>query len=229
MRSWGCSSHSWAQIFHQTFHSPLGHGEHPPVGGGVAGVVVGGHDHRGVGRGLEQGQAGLGEGEGTGQVGLQALGPQVQGLVFQQGDVGQVGGVVQDAVQAPELAVDGFGESLVVRLPGLEEVQGEDGRLGMAGGFDCVVHRFQFLHVAAVKDHGGAVGGKGQGGGAADALAGAGDQDHPALQQVRGSLIVFHHGIGDVAKAAIIGHGGGTGRAGMWYLSAVGNRRGERC
>jgi hypothetical protein len=70
------------------------------------------------------------------------------------------------------------------RNPGrrrLFQIHREDGRHGAAGSDDLVVDRFQLGGGLAEQDDGGAPVGAGERGGAAEALAGAGDQDDPAL------------------------------------------------
>src|SRR5690606_15805368 len=93
-------------------------------------------------------------------------------------------------VEAAELRHEGVGDGLVVGFAGAGEVKGLDRRLRQSGGDDAVVDRLQLGGGAPGKDHRGAVTGVGEARGAADAVAGAGDQDDAARQQVGGGQVV---------------------------------------
>jgi hypothetical protein len=63
------------------------------------------------------------------------------------------------------------------------QVERDDHRLRMAGGFDLVVDLGQIGFGLAQQQHGGAMGGIGFRGRRADAATGAGDQDDPTLSR----------------------------------------------
>ena len=84
------------------------------------------------------------------------------------------------------------GQVVVVLLYRSFQVQRADRWLRVAGGLDFIIDRFQFAQGPTQQDHGRAMGGAAQCAGAADAVAGAGNQDHAALQQVLGGLVVKH-------------------------------------
>src|SRR5690554_7115372 len=63
----------------------------------------------------------------------------------------------------------------------------------MAGGFDFVVDLFQPAYSAAHQNHGGAVGGVGFGGGAANAATGSGYHDNAVFQKIGGCLVILHN------------------------------------
>ncbi|MCY1176704.1 hypothetical protein D9M73_169860 [compost metagenome] len=72
------------------------------------------------------------------------------------------------------------------------QVERDDHRLRMAGRDDLVVHLVEVVFALAQQQHGGAMGGEGARGAGADAAAGAGDQDHPVLEQVGAGGILEH-------------------------------------
>ncbi|MNC20411.1 hypothetical protein D3C75_683590 [compost metagenome] len=100
---------------------------------------------------------------------------------------------MQQAVEATELALDGRRQLVILVRLGSFQVEREDRRLRAAGLLDLVVDLLQMLDGLAQQDHRGAMGGEGPGGGGTDAAAGAGDQDHPILEQV-GAGGVLEHG-----------------------------------
>ena len=97
---------------------------------------------------------------------------------------------MQHPVQAPELTAEQGRQFLVVLGPRHLHVDRRQRRFRPAGGLDLVVHRFQLALGAAQQNHGGAVGGQGQGHRPADTGAGAGDQNDTILKGVRRALVV---------------------------------------
>src|SRR5690606_29928033 len=151
---------------------------------------AGGGEQDGAVRGLFQGgQQGLGEQEGGVDVDLHDLLPCAGLVVGDGGALAQLAGIVEQAVEAAEFRHEGVGDRLVVRLAGPGQVQGLDHRLRQPGGDDAVVDRLQLGGGAPGEDHRGAVTGVGEARGAADAVAGAGDQDDAPRQQVGGGPV----------------------------------------
>ncbi|MCY1427199.1 hypothetical protein D9M71_430350 [compost metagenome] len=100
--------------------------------------------------------------------------------------------VVQQAVQPAEFVLDHGCQFVVLVGQGGFQVERNDGRLGVASGFDLVVDVDEVGFGLAQQQHGCPVGGVGLGGGGADAAACAGDQDHPVLEQFGAGGVVKH-------------------------------------
>ncbi|MCY1455420.1 hypothetical protein D9M71_725550 [compost metagenome] len=99
---------------------------------------------------------------------------------------------MQQAVELAELVLDGGGQFVVLVRQGGFQVERDHHRLRMAGGLDLVIDLVEVLFALAQQQDGRAMGGEGPRGGSADAAAGAGDQDHAALQQVGAGGVVEH-------------------------------------
>jgi len=93
-------------------------------------------------------------------------------------------GVVQDAVQAPQLLIDALGHGLVIIFRGIFQVQRKDQRLRQARSQHLVVDRFQLVLFASGQYHRGTVLCEGQRCRTAQPLAGTGDQNHAVFQAV---------------------------------------------
>src|SRR5699024_1385890 len=60
----------------------------------------------------------------------------------------EVGGQVDDAVEATTVGMDAVGKAFVINITSFRQVQRKQGRLATTGGDDGVVDRFQFRQVA---------------------------------------------------------------------------------
>ena len=93
--------------------------------------------------------------------------------------------IVQQPVQAAELGFSTCARS-AKSLGWPFQIHRVDGWLGGARLFEFVVSLLQLADGAPEQDHGGAVHAQPAGGGAADAVSGAGHQNDPVFQQVGG-------------------------------------------
>ncbi|MCY1439058.1 hypothetical protein D9M71_552780 [compost metagenome] len=100
--------------------------------------------------------------------------------------------VVQQAVEAAEFTFDHGGQFVVLVGQGGFQVERDDHRLWVAGGFDFVVDVDQVGLGLAQQQDGRTVGGVGLGGGSADSATCAGNQDDPVLEQFWAGGIVKH-------------------------------------
>ena len=96
------------------------------------------------------------------------------------------------AVEFAEGVEQLVGQVVVIFLYCGFQIQRADRRFRITGSFDFIVHGFQLAQRAAQQYYAGAVGGAAQGAGAADAVAGAGDQNDSTLQQIRCGTVIKH-------------------------------------
>ena len=99
---------------------------------------------------------------------------------------------MQQAIEVAEFALNHGRQFVVLMRQGGFQVEGDDGGLWVAGGFDLVVDLVEVVLGLAQQQHGGTVGGIAQGGGGADAATGTGNQNDAALQQVGAGGVVEH-------------------------------------
>ena len=112
--------------------------------------------------------------------------------------------IVEQAIEAAELAFDHGRQLVVLVWQGGFQVERDDHRLRMAGGFDLVVDFVQVGLGLAQQQHGGTQCCIGLGSRGTNATAGTGNQDDPALQQVGAGGVVEH---GSVLRVRVGGLG----------------------
>ena len=93
-------------------------------------------------------------------------------------------GIVEQAVEPPELLAQPVNEVEVRWSLGLGEIQNGDGRRRIAGAEDFIVHAFELAPGSAQQYYGGAVGGERERGRATDPVAGPGNEDYPVMQEI---------------------------------------------
>src|SRR5690606_8916530 len=160
-----------------------------PEGAAPAADPRGSEDNRPLGGLFQHRQQGLGEHELGADIDLHHPLPAAQLVAGDGGALPQFPGIVEQAVEAAELFVDGGAQAVVVVLAGSHQVHRIDAGLRPAAGDNLVVDPLQFGRGAAGENHRGAVGGIGQGGAFTDAVAGAGDENDVVRQQVGGGLV----------------------------------------
>ena len=127
------------QGLHQTLDAKLGGGEGAPVGQALAANAIRGEDDGGVGGLPEEGQAGLGEQEGCGQVDAQNPLPLAGVIVIDAAEEGREGGAVGQAIQPAEFPPNRGRYGGILRLVARLQVQGQDGGLRGARRGDPVI------------------------------------------------------------------------------------------
>ncbi|VEB43860.1 Uncharacterised protein [Chromobacterium violaceum] len=178
----------------QVRQAGVGSTETAPVGGRMQGMMLADEQHRRVRRLLQQRQAGAGQRERRHGVDPILVHPLFYGLVGQRRQCIEMRGAVRDAVQAPELPLDGQRQLVELVLARVQQVKRHRRRLRPAGRHDFIVDLLQPLDAAREQHRGGAVAGESQRGFASYALRGAGDQDHAPCQRVLGKFGLHRHG-----------------------------------
>src|SRR5699024_5905335 len=105
----------------------------------------------------------------------------------------EVGGQVDDAVEATTVGMDAVGKAFVINITSFRQVQRKQGRLATTGGDDGIVDRFQFRQVATKQNALGAGRSAGVGNDGTNAAAGAGNEND-----------AIGEGLGKVAHACLV-------------------------
>ena len=177
----------------------LRHAVPAPIGAPAPSDPRRGEDYRGVsmsGRGApHEREEGAGEEEGRVDVDLNELLPSLGRVVLDGAEVPEQGGVVHESVEPAELALHSGSERLVVggHRPG--EVHRVDGGLRAALGPNLVVDALELLDGAPEQHRRRAMRGAEERDGPSDAVAGPGDEDHAAFEEVRRGMKVGKAGI----------------------------------
>ena len=111
--------------------------------------------------------------------------------MLQRAPFAEFAGVQEQPVQVLELFFENAGQFEIGRLGVLAQIKGDGARLPASRGLNGVVHGGELADVARQEDHARAVGRVGQGRGAADAVAGPGDEQGFIAQAPRPWGVVF--------------------------------------
>jgi hypothetical protein len=142
--------------------------------------------HRGVVRAAEEVQAVTGQQIGCVEIGLQYLEPEFIVVVAQRCQCTELGGIMDQAVQPPELLCQRFRKRRVIRRSRTLEIHGVDGGLRRVVGDDLVVERLQAANIPVQQHNRGAVSRATARQSAPNAVGGAGDQ-HDACSKMIGA------------------------------------------
>ena len=153
---------------------------------------IGGEHHRSIGGPIQYAQQRLGQHERSVEVDLQDPIPEFDVEIGDRRQPLEQSRIVQQPVQAAELGFQHLRQIGEVLGGSPFQIHRVDGRLGGTRLFELVVSLLQLADGAPEQDHGGAVHAQPAGGGAADAVSGAGHQNDPVFQQVGGGLVILH-------------------------------------
>ena len=180
------------QGLHQALDAEFGRRVSAPVRQAAPTDPVGGKDDGRVRGMAKQGQAGLGEEEGRGQVDAHHPLPLAGVIVIDAAEEGGEGGAVGDAIQPTEFPGQGGDDALIVGLVRTLQVQGQDGGFRGATGDNAVVEGAQLGLLQVGENDRRPVAGTGLANRGSQAIGGAGDEDDASGEEIGISLIMFH-------------------------------------